>query len=57
MDIAISAGNSPKLLSKLKGASQRRARACVGYEELTAGYSKQHFHKLAANLMVGLNDS
>jgi hypothetical protein len=55
--MVISAGNSPKVLLKLQGASLRRARACVGYEEFTAGYSKQHFHKLAANLMVGLNDS
>jgi hypothetical protein len=45
------------VFSKLKGASQRLAQACVSYEELTAGYSKQHFHKLAANLMVGLNDN
>src|SRR6266403_2915823 len=51
VDITISAGNSPKVLSKLPGARQRCARACVGHEEFTAGYGTQYFRKLTADLI------
>src|SRR6266446_2053189 len=43
VNIAASAGNSPKVLLKLQGASLRCARACVGHEEFTAGYGTQYF--------------
>src|SRR6266478_7911286 len=51
VNIAVSAGNSPKVLSKLPGALQRCARACVGHKEFTAGYGRQYFRKLTADLV------
>src|SRR6267142_6319579 len=50
VNMVISAGNSPKVLLKLQGASVRRARACIGHEEFTAGYGTQYFRKLTADL-------
>src|SRR5258705_11879736 len=46
VNIAVSAGNSPKVLSKLPRARQRCAGACVGHEEFTAAYGRQCFRKL-----------
>src|SRR5258708_2495881 len=50
VNMVISAGNSPKVLLKLQGASVRRARACIGHEEFTAGYDTQYLRKLTADL-------